>query len=91
MFFHKAYRLGEVQALSAIFAGPKNGNTEWCRIESLLVALDSQVFEGDCSRVTFILNGRRIYLHRLNPGKEALRYRVNDVHRFLQRAGLPHE
>ena len=74
--------------LSAIFTDPINGNIEWRRIESLLVALDCQVIEGSGSRVTFILNNQRADFHRPHPEKEALRYRVKDVREFLQRAGI---
>lgn len=76
------------KTLSAIFTDPINGNIEWRRIETLLVALDCQVFEGSGSRVTFILNGQRADFHRPHPSKEALRYRVKDVREFLQRAGV---
>ena len=74
--------------LSAIFAEPINGNIEWRRIESLLVALGCDLIEGNGSRATFLLNGQRADFHRPHPGKEALRYRVRDVRLFLQRAGI---
>lgn len=76
------------KTFSAIFADPVNGNIEWRSIESLLIALGCQMIEGSGSRVTFILNGQRVDLHRPHPGKEALRYRVKDVREFLQRAGV---
>lgn len=76
------------KTVSAIFADPINGNIEWRNIESLVVALECQVFEGSGSWVTFILNGQRADFHRPHPGKEALRYRVKDVREFLQRAGV---
>ena len=76
------------RTLSAIFTEPVNGNLEWRSIESLLVALECQVIEGSGSRVTFILNGQRLDLHRPHPRKEALRYRVKDVREFLRRAGV---
>lgn len=76
------------QTLLAIFADPVNGNIEWRRIESLLLALGCELVEGSGSRVTFLLNGQRLDLHRPHPGKKALRYRVKDVRLFLQRAGV---
>ncbi len=76
------------KTLSALFTDPVNGNIEWRHIESLLVALGCQMIEGSGSRVTFILNGQRADFHRPHPGKEALRYRVKDVRKFLQRAGI---
>jgi hypothetical protein len=76
------------KTLAAIFADPINGNIEWRRIESLFIALGSQVIEGSGSRVTFILHGQRADFHRPHPGKEALRYRVKDAREFLRRAGV---
>ncbi len=76
------------KTLAAIFADPVTGNTEWRRIESLLVALGCEVVEGSGSRVTFILRGERVDFHRPHPGKEALRYRVKDIRLFLQRVGV---
>jgi hypothetical protein len=76
------------KTLAAIFADPINGNIEWRRIESLLIALGCQMIEGSCSRITFILHGQRADFHRPHPGKEALRYRVKDVREFLRRAGV---
>ena len=86
--YHKVVNTKQRKTLVAIFANPINGNIEWRRIESLLVALDCQVIEGSGSRVTFILNDQRIDLHRPHPRKEALRYRVKDVREFLKRAGV---
>jgi len=76
------------KTLEAVFSTPVNGNLEWRKIEALLVALGTQVIEGDGSRVTFLLNGRRADFHRPHPGKEALRYRVKAVREFLEYAGI---
>ena len=76
------------KTLEAVFSTPVNGNLEWRKIEALLVALGTQVIEGDGSRVTFLLNGRRTDFHRPHPGKEALRYRVKAVREFLEYAGI---
>ncbi len=72
------------KALDAVRADPINGNLDWGRIESLLVALGSRVIEGPGSSVTFELQGRKATIHRPHPGKEALRYRVKAVREFLQ-------
>ena len=76
------------KTFSAIFANPVNGNIEWRRIESLLVALGCELIEGSGSRVTFIFNGQRADFHRPHPGKEALRYRVKVVRAFLRKIGI---
>jgi hypothetical protein len=74
--------------LEAAFSMPVNGNLEWRKIEALLIALGVQIIEGDGSRVTFILNGKRADFHRPHPGKEALRYQVKAVREFLEYAGI---
>lgn len=76
------------KTLKAVFSNPVNGNIEWRRIESLLMAIGCELIEGSGSRVTFLLNGERADFHRPHPSKEALRYRVRDVRLFLKRAGV---
>lgn len=76
------------KTLAAVLADPINGNLEWRRIESLLIALGCEMIEGSGSRVTFLLHGERADFHRPHPSKAALRYRVKDVRLFLQRAGV---
>ncbi len=72
------------RTLEAVFAEPVNGNIEWARIESLLVALGCRVVQGAGSSVSFEHQGRRATFHRPHPGKEALRYRVQALREFLQ-------
>lgn len=76
------------KTLAAIYNDPLNGNLEWARIESLLVSLGCQVIEGSGSSVTFEKNGKRAYFHRPHPQKEALKYRVKEVHKFLTVLGI---
>ena len=76
------------KSLEAIWAEPVNGNLEWTRIESLLVALGCRVVEGPGSSVTFDRQGRRASFHRPHPNKEALRYRVKAVREFLNFLGV---
>ena len=72
------------RTLEAVFVEPVNGNIEWTRIESLLVALGCRVVQGAGSSVSFEHQGRRATFHRPHPGKEALRYRVKALREFLQ-------
>lgn len=72
------------RTLEVVFAEPVNGNIEWARIESLLVALGCRVVQGAGSSVSFEHQGRRATFHRPHPGKEALRYRVQALREFLQ-------
>jgi hypothetical protein len=76
------------KTLETLFSTPVNGNLEWRKIEALLVALGAKVIEGEGSRVTFFLNGKRADFHRSHPGKEALRYWVKAAHEFLEQAGV---
>ena len=78
----------QCKTLKAIFAQPVNGNIEWRRIESLLLALGAEKDEGQGSAVTFFLNHRRLDVHRPHPNKEALKYRVKAVREFLISAGI---
>ena len=75
------------RTLTAVWSDPVNGNLEWARIESVLVALGCRVVEGAGSSVTFDFNGVRATFHRPHPGKEALRYRVKAVRELLERMG----
>ena len=75
------------KTLEAVFAVPVNGNLRWIRLEALLVALGCSVIEGAGSSVTFEMDGLRATFHRPHPEKEALRYRVKDVRRFLEQLG----
>ena len=76
------------RTLVAVWAEPVNGNIEWARIESLLIALGCRMVEGSGSSVTFEWQGRRATFHRPHPGKEALRYRVKGVRELLEHMGI---
>ena len=84
MHMNKAHQ----KTLKAIFESPINGNIEWSRIESLLVAAGCSVIEGSGSSVTFEKNGMKVFFHRPHPQKEALRYRVKDAREFLNHIGI---
>lgn len=76
------------KTLAAVIADPVNGNIEWARVETLLVALGCRVIEGPGSSVTFEHDGRKASFHRPHPGKEALRYRIKATREFLERIGV---
>jgi HicA toxin of bacterial toxin-antitoxin, len=76
------------KTLQAIFTDPINGNLEWRKIESLLLAIGCEKIEGFGSSVTFAKAGLRIGYHRPHPQKEALRYRVKDTREFLKNLGF---
>lgn len=78
----------QLKTLHAIFSNPVNGNLEWSRIEGLLLGLGCQVIEGSGSSVTFEKDGEKVFFHRPHPGKEALRYRVQQAREFLTHIGV---
>ncbi|PID33611.1 MAG: HicA protein [Thiotrichales bacterium] len=79
------------KTLRAIFENPVNGNIEWKKIESLLIALGATRTEREGSAVSFVLNDIRVDFHRPHPAKAALRYRVEDTRKFLEMAGVHDE
>lgn len=78
----------QTKTLEIILIDPINGNIEWSRIESLLVAIGCQVIEGSGSSVTFEKDGKKATFHRPHPKKEAMKYRVKAVREFLMKLGV---
>jgi hypothetical protein len=76
------------KVLEAIFSDPVNGNIEWRKIEALFLALGAVRTERAGSAVSFVLNDVRADFHRPHPDKGALRYRMKDARKFLERAGI---
>jgi len=74
--------------LREIFNNPVNGNLEWSKIESLLVAVGCRVVEREGSGVMFEKDGAKEYFHRPHPDRAALRYRVKAARGFLVRIGI---
>jgi hypothetical protein len=73
------------RTLEQIFTDPVLRNIEWQRIESLLVALDCELIEGNGSRVAFKYGGLRADFHRPHPGNQAKPYQVRAVREFLRK------
>ena len=71
------------KTLQAIFALPTRGGIVFSDIETLVIALGGSVREGAGSRVVFELKGSRQYLHRPHPGKEAKKYQVEVLRKWL--------
>jgi hypothetical protein len=72
----------------SVLTDPVNGNIERALIESMLKAAGRRVVEGAGSSVTFEFSGRKMTLHRPQPGKATLRYRVLAVREFIERMGI---
>ncbi|MGM0656173.1 MAG: type II toxin-antitoxin system HicA family toxin [Thermodesulfobacteriota bacterium] len=71
------------KTLTAIFATPTRANIKFSDIESLVIALGGKVREGAGSRVMLEISGKREYAHRPHPGKEAKRYIVERIRKWL--------
>ena len=76
------------RTLSAVYIKPTSGGIVFSDLESLVVALGGTVSEGAGSRIAFELHGKRRYLHRPHPGKEAKRYQVEDLRDWFIELGI---
>jgi hypothetical protein len=76
------------KTLKAIFHDPVNSSIIWDDIEALFMALGAERFEGNGSRVRFLLNGIKAVFHRPHPQKETDKGAVKSVRRFLQEGGI---
>ncbi len=76
------------KTLNAVFTDPVSPNIAWKDIESLLVAVGSEVIEGSGSRVRFNKEGTIATFHRPHPKKEAKPYQVKDARSFLIQIGI---
>jgi hypothetical protein len=76
------------KTLEAIFAIPVRAGIPWLEIESLLLALGAERYEGNGSRVRFLLNGVKAIFHRPHPQKETDKGTVVSVRRFLETGGI---
>lgn len=76
------------KTLEAIFSNPVHAGILWRDIETLLVALGAERFEGNGSRVRFLLNGVKATFHRPHHHKETDKGAVMSVRRFLETGGI---
>jgi len=72
------------KTLQVLFAAPTRASIAFADIERLIVALGGEVRAGAGSRVVFELHGKRTYLHRPHPGRQAKKYQVEEVREFLR-------
>ena len=74
--------------LQAIFAVPTQSGINWSVIEAPLMVLGAERFEGNGSRIRFLLNGVKATFHRPHPQKETDKGAVVSVKRFLEAGGI---
>jgi len=76
------------KTLRAIFAVPVQSGISWSDIESLIMILGAERYEGNGSRVRFLLNGVKATFHRPHPQKETDKGALVSVRRFLEAGGV---
>lgn len=86
--YHSAMKNRHTKTLAAIFSKPTLVSVVFADIESPVVALGGEIIEGSGSRMAFILNGKRMDVHRPHPGKEAKRYQVESIRDWLFTMGI---
>ena len=76
------------QTLNKILEKPERSDIPWSNIESLIVALGAEIFEGRGSRVRVVLNEVKAVFHRPHPERVTEKGAVKSVRRFLKEAGV---
>lgn len=76
------------KTLESIFTNPVPANILWKDIESLFIALDANVTQGQGSRVRVKLNQVKAVFHEPHPEKETDKGAVRSVREFLIKAGI---
>ncbi len=76
------------KTLRAVFTDPVSPSIAWADIDSLLIAADCRVIEGEGSRVRFERDNIIANFHLPHPQKEAKRYQVRNAREFLTKLGV---
>jgi hypothetical protein len=79
------------KTLERLLEAPTRSDVRWVDIESLLLALGTEMSEGRGSRVRIYLNGVRAVFHRPHPRPTTDRGAVRSVARFIVEAGVKRE
>ena len=75
------------RTLAAIFERPTRADIKWSDVESLLLALGSELTEGRGSRIRIVLNDVRATFHKPHPRPVMNKSSVESMRRFLTEAG----
>jgi len=80
------------KTLDAVFKVPTVASLKFSDLEKLLLSLGAEVIEGRGSRVSFLFpDNHKWEAHRPHPGKEAKKYQVESLRRFLESRGIGNE
>lgn len=69
--------------LQLIYTRPTLSTIAWKDIENLMASLGAKIREGKGSAGVFILNNKVFPFHKPHPQKEAKRYQIDDLRKFL--------
>jgi len=79
------------KTLKNIFSQTTKSNINWEDIEKLMLAIGAKIKEGKGSAGVFVLNGKVFPFHRPHPQKEAKKYQIQDLRKFLTEQGVKYE
>ena len=74
--------------LKEIYSNPIKANILWANIEKLMKDLGAKIREGKGSAGVFIYNKSIFPFHRPHPQKEAKRYQIKLLRKFLTYHGV---
>lgn len=76
------------KVFEALFIRPTSNSISWNDIENLIITLGGKIKEGKGSAGAFILKHKVFPFHRPHPQKEAKRYQVDNLRKFLVELGI---
>jgi hypothetical protein len=79
------------KTLKSIFSQPTKSNINWEDIEKFMLSIGAKIKEGKGSAGVFILKGKAFPFHRPHPQKEAKKYQIQDLKKFLIEQGVEYE
>lgn len=78
----------QVKTFDNIHSNPVKKNIKWTDVESLLKAIDGNIYQGNGSRIRIILNTISLNIHTPHPGNELKPYQVRAIRKLLNEAGI---
>ena len=79
------------KTLKNIFSQVTKSNINWQDIEKLMLAIGAKIKEDKGSAGVFILKDKVFPFHRPHPQKEAKKYQIQDLKKFLTEQGVKYE
>jgi hypothetical protein len=79
------------KTLKNIFSQPTKSNISWEDIEKFMLSIGAKIKEGKGSAGAFILKSKVFPFHRPHPQKEAKKYQIQDLKKFLIEQGVEYD